>query len=258
MAAQPPVRGSLITMFMSQYDYMKYQKMAERVTELCSQALLKKGISHQTEWRGKAPDSLQNKLEKRERERGPYRTPDEIQDEMFDLVGARIILNQWEIRHVVKDILYEVFEVRLVKDMKRETGYRAVHYHVYLQQSQYPPDVHTTEARTLAEIQVHFHGMWQWGKIEHSNVYKRTRETSPALRNGLKTQIMLATLQEDVAQQNREYEAQGDAEYEEMLAKAREKFTGTGSVGYHLDEWIAKHDANWAKDKSNSRGSATH
>jgi ppGpp synthetase/RelA/SpoT-type nucleotidyltranferase len=257
MAAQPLGRESLVPLFMNQYDYKENQKLAERLAELCSQALLKKGISHRTEWRGKATQSLQDKLEKRERERGQFRTPEEIQDEMFDLVGARIVLDRWEDRHLVKDVLYETFKVRRDKEMKRENGYQAVHYHVYLQQSQYPPDVHKAEARTLAEVQVHFHGMWQWSKAEHRVVYKQTRDPSPGLRNGLKTQNILATLQEEVAQQNRAQAAQEDAAHKEMLAKAREKITDAGSVGSHLNEWVAKHDMDWARDELGSLGSAT-
>jgi ppGpp synthetase/RelA/SpoT-type nucleotidyltranferase len=257
MAAQPLGRESLVPLFMNQYDYKENQKLAERLAELCSQALLKKGISHRTEWRGKATQSLQDKLEKRERERGQFRTPEEIQDEMFDLVGARIILDRWEDRHLVKDVLNETFKVRRDKEMKRENGYQAVHYHVCLQQSQYASDVHKTEAWTLAEIQVSFHGMWQWGKIEHSNVYKPTRETSPELAYSLDMQVRLATWHEEAAQHSRKVIAQGDAAHKEMLAKARERITDAGSVGSHLNKWVAKHDMDWARDESESLGSAT-
>jgi hypothetical protein len=77
------------------------------------------------------------------------------------------------------------------------------------------------------------------------------------MRDALDNQIEATTLSERLAQQARELKAREDAEYEEKLAKSKEKFKNAWSVGHYLDEWIPKHAAEWAKDKSSNTGSAT-
>ncbi|KAJ5302514.1 RelA/SpoT [Penicillium atrosanguineum] len=257
MAIPSPIEGSCIPTFINQYKQEKYAALAKRVADLCNKVISENGISLQTESRGKEPESLQKKLEERERESGPYKDSKDIYDKIIDLAGARIILNRPEDRHTIKGILYDIFEVSREKLMDQESGYKAVHYVVYLKKGRYSSYLQKTEARTPVEIQVQSHGIWQWSKLEHDSIYKMKRDPSPVMRDNLGFSIRAITLAEDFAQHTREMKAKKDAEYEEKQAKFKEKLKNPWSVGHYLDKWIPKHAADWAKDKSGNPGSAT-
>lgn len=257
MAIPSPLKESCVPTFINQYKQETYTALAKRVADLCKEVISENGISVQTESRGKEPESLRKKLEERERESGPYKDSKDIYDKIIDLAGARIILNRAEDRHTIKGILYDNFEVSKEKLVDRKSGYRAVHYVVYLKEDRYSPHLQKMEAKTPVEIQVQSHGIWQWSKLEHDSIYKAKRDLSPAMRNALDNQIEATTLSERLAQQARELKAREDAEYEEKLAKSKEKFKNAWSVGHYLDEWIPKHAADWAKDRSGNSGSAT-
>lgn len=263
MAIQSPLEESCIPTFIAQYEQEKYELLAQRVADICKQVLSKTGIDFRTRGRGKKPESLRIKLEKREREResGPYKDLKEIYDEIIDLAGARIILDRSGDRHIVKDILYDTFEVSREKLMDRETGYRAVHYVVYLKQDQSSSDLLMANARTPIEIQIQSQGVWQWSKLEHDGIYKAKKDPSRSRQFVLNNYIRLLNIVEDHAEEARELIAEEDAKEEEELAKSKEKLKGSTSVGHHLEEWIPKQAADWAKDwakdKSINSGSVT-
>lgn len=260
MAIQSPLEESCIPTFIAQYEQKTYKTLAESVADICEQVLSKNGIRLQTESRGKEPESLREKLEKRERESGPYKDIEQIYDEIIDLAGARIILYRPEDRHTVKGILYDIFDVSKETLVERGNGYRAVHYVVYLKQGQSSSDLPMTDARTPVEIQIQSLVVWQWSQLEHPIIYKPKRDPDPEMTYALNQEIRLANLWEDASQNTRELKAKINAENEEKLAKlakSKEQLKNARSVGHHLDTWISQQAADWAKDKSLNSGSAT-
>lgn len=250
MAIETHIEETVVSTFIDQYKQNEYADLATRAADSCKRALLEKGIPHQTQSRAKEPKSLRRKLEQRERKNGPYKTLNHIHSDIVDLAGARIILERWEDRDLVKGIIYKIFEVQKEEYKKEESGYEAVHYRVYLKQGGYLSGPHTTEMRPLVEIQVHFLYMAQWANDEHDTRYKTLVDPTRALNNNLDIRLQVLHLHENLARQTREEKRRQDA-------KHKQKFTNAKHVGHHLEKWIEHHAADWAKDEAKQTGSAT-
>ncbi|KAJ5295678.1 hypothetical protein PENANT_c001G01724 [Penicillium antarcticum] len=250
MATGSPMKESLISAFMKQYNENKYTDMAESAADICSRALLEKDIPHETESRGKKTESLRKKIEQRERNKGLYKSLTHIFEDIVDLAGARIILKKWEDLDRVRGIIYELFEVEEEKPMKQKSGYEAVHYRVYLKQEGRLCGLHTSEVMTRVEIQVLSLYMAQWAKDEHDSRYKTSRDPSRALSNALDSHLKAVQHVQISAQNTREEIARQDEKY-------RQKFSDRKYVGRHLEKWIGKHAADWARDEKIKTGSST-
>jgi ppGpp synthetase/RelA/SpoT-type nucleotidyltranferase len=244
------MKESLISVFMNQYNQNEYTDLAERTADICRRALLQNDIPHETQSRGKETESLRKKIEQRERKKGLYKSLKDIFEDIVDLAGARIILKRWEDRDRVRGIIYELFEVEEEKPMKQKSGYEAVHYRTYLKQGVRLCGLHTTEVRPRVEIQVLSLYMAQWAEDEHDSRYKKSKDPSRALSNGLDFQLQSLNLAENIAQKTREEIARQDAKY-------KQKFSDRKHVGRHLEKWIGKHAADWAKDEKIKTGSST-
>ncbi|KAJ5891450.1 RelA/SpoT [Penicillium subrubescens] len=241
---------SVISTFIDLYRQNEYADLAKRAAVSCERALSEKNIPHQTKSRAKNPESLRKKLEQRERKNGPYKTLKDIHNDIVDLAGARIILERWEDRDLVKGIIYEIFEVQKEEYKKEGSGYEAVHYRVYMKQGGYLRGPHMTEMNPLVEIQVLFLYMAQWANDEHDTRYKTPVEPTRALNNNLDIRLQVLHLHENIAQQTRE-------EKTRQAAKHKQKFTNANHVGHHLKKWISNHAVGWAKDEAKMIGSAT-
>lgn len=250
MAIETLIKESVISMFIDQYKQNEYADLAKRAADACERALSEKDIPHQTRSRAKAPESLRKKLEQREQKNGPYKTLKHIHNDIVDLAGARIILERWEDRDLVKGIIYKIFEVQKEEYKKEESGYEAVHYRVYLKEGGYPSGPHMTEMRPLVEIQVHFLYMAQWANDEHDTRYKTPADPSRALNHNLDIRLQVLHLHENLSRQTREEKTRQEA-------KHKQKFDNAKHVGRHLEKWIDKHAADWAKDEVKTTGSAT-
>ena len=250
MAIETLIKESVISMFIDQYKQNEYADLAKRAADACERALSEKDIPHQTRSRAKAPESLRKKLEQREQKNGPYKTLKHIHNDIVDLAGARIILERWEDRDQVKGIIYKIFEVQKEEYKKEESGYEAVHYRVYLKEGGYPSGPYMTEMRPLVEIQVHFLYMAQWANDEHDTRYKTPADPSRALNHNLDIRLQVLHLHENLSRQTREEKARQEA-------KHKQKFDNAKHVGRHLEKWIDKHAADWAKDEVKTTGSAT-
>ena len=251
MAIEPFIKESVISMFIDQYKQNEYADLAKRAADSCERALSEKDIPHQpTKSRAKAPESLRKKLEQREQKNGPYKSLNHIHNDIVDLAGARIILERWEDRDLVKGIIYKIFEVQKEEYKKEESGYEAVHYRVYLKEGGNLSGPHMTEMRPLVEIQVHFLYMAQWANDEHDTRYKTPADTSRALNNNLDIRLQVLHLHENLSRQTRQEKTRQEA-------KHKQKFDNAKHVGRHLEKWIDKHAADWAKDEAKPTGSAT-
>ncbi|KAJ6071571.1 RelA/SpoT [Penicillium canescens] len=250
MATQSLTKKSLISLFMDQYNRNEYTDLAERTAKICGKALLEKGIPHETESRGKKTESLRKKIEQRERTKGPYKSLRDIFEDIVDLAGARIILKKWEDCDRVRGIIYELFEVEEEKQKKEKSGYEAVHYRIYSEQGLRLCGLYTTEVRPRVEIQVQSMYMAQWARDEHDSRYKSSKDPSRATSSALDYQLQLIHLTQNMAQTTREEMARSDAKY-------KQKFSDRKHVGRHLEKWIGKYAADWARDEKIRTGSST-
>ncbi|KAJ5540993.1 RelA/SpoT [Penicillium frequentans] len=199
------VEESLITRFVKQYDVDHYTKLAATVADLCQQALLQEGVVHSVSSRGKERESLRKKLEQREPKRAhPYRTNQEIKDDIIDFAGVRIIIEHWADRGTVKNAIHKIFDGKADSDNYVEErchdtilGYRADHYLVYLESSKLPGHEDDTPRRELIEIQVQSTLLSRWAESDHDSQYKPSRKPSDVQIIGLKAARRLVDVLED-------------------------------------------------------------
>lgn len=197
-----PALDTIIPSFILTYNQEKYTSLARETANICHQVLSRKGIAHQTESRGKAPESLRKKLEKRKERRGRfYRTHEEIKEDIVDLAGARIILDKWKDRESVKAVIYDTFDVHeeIFKQVKH--GYHAVHFRVYLKANKFFDSKRYSErSRQLIEIQVQSLLMAQWAKLEHSIRYKGEENPSKEINHRLDSSFHLVEIYEAISE----------------------------------------------------------
>ncbi|KAJ5196720.1 RelA/SpoT [Penicillium cf. viridicatum] len=252
MAIQTHINQSLSSVFIKQYKKNEYASLARAVANMCQQALSKNGIPHKTQSRAKEPESLRKKIEQRERKNGRYKTLEDVHHDIVDLAGARIILERWEDRHFVKEIINETFKVQKEEPKNEKSGYEAVHYRVHSKQNGWQCGPHTTEEEPLVEIQVQSWYMAQWASVEHDAQYKTSKGPSQAMSNSLDLWLQLSKLTESLAEQTKAFKTKQDA-------KDKRKFRGRKHIGNHLDKWFSDDDENvadWARNQK-EMGSST-
>lgn len=250
-----PVEESVITRFVKKYDVNHYTKLAATVADLCQQALLHEGVMHSVSSRGKERESLRKKLEQREPKRAhPYRTDQEIKNDIIDFAGVRIIIEHWADRGTVKNAIHKIFDGKAdsnnhVEERCHDTtlGYRADHYLVYLESSSLPGHEDDTPGRELIEIQVQSTLLARWAESDHDSQYKPNRKPSDVQIIGLKAARRLVDVLED------NYPCVEDNVVLETV-QPKPPFT-TPEVGCGgLRSWIEYHAGEWAGNKN--RGSS--
>ncbi|KAJ5643388.1 RelA/SpoT [Penicillium longicatenatum] len=200
-----PAEETIITRFVKQYDADFYTKLAATVADLCQQALLQEGVVHSVASRGKEPESLRKKLEEREPKRAhPYRTSQEIKDDIIDFAGVRIIIDHWADRGTVKNAIHKIFDGKTdsgnhIKERCHDhtLGYRADHYLVYLESSELPGHEDDLPGREMVEIQVQSTLLARWAESDHDSQYKPSRKPSDVQIIGLKAARRLVDVLED-------------------------------------------------------------
>lgn len=92
------------------YTMTHYKKLAERVKKMCEELLKNLGIRAVVTFRAKSRDSLKKKLEKMDID---FKTPQEIESNIFDLAGVRIALYVPNQKHMVTKGINELFNVHM-------------------------------------------------------------------------------------------------------------------------------------------------
>ncbi len=182
---EPDMIRSFLDYYQENYDF--YQQAAAHCAQLCEMALENNGIRAIVTSRAKRPDRLAEKLYKRrftyqQENSGAerYRTFEDINADIVDLIGIRISLYFPGDRAEVHKILHGCFSVRQLKTFplppkaatkpsdyqKRFSGYFATHYRVPLGK-----DCGDYQGIN-AEIQVASVLMHAWAEVEHDLSYK--------------------------------------------------------------------------------------
>ncbi len=169
----------IIQEFISQYklEYDYFSNLAKKACDICDRDLSKYGIKAITSWRAKKPDSLSNKLAKRDKSKN-YTSASDIRTDIADFAGVRIALYFPTEREEVDRLILNAFEVIAKKPFpdtdqnpnyqKRFSGYWANHYRVKIKKE----DADQRFCDTIVEIQVASVLMHAWSEIEHDLVYK--------------------------------------------------------------------------------------
>src|SRR5260221_9185952 len=171
----------IIDEFMSRYEreYDYYQEAARICQKHSEVQLAQKGIRAIVTSRAKSPDRLLQKIKQRTSEKN-YSCVNDIYEDIVDLAGVRIALYFPGHQEEVDKLINAEFIVKKSKSFpdldkkgftyeKRFSGYKAMHYHVYLK------DEHPIEKRyfkACIEIQVASVLMHAWAEVEHDLLYK--------------------------------------------------------------------------------------
>lgn len=170
---------SVIDNFIIQYnkEFDFYQKLSQIIATKIEDQLSKRGIKALVSNRAKRPESLHDKLLKRNTEK-KYKSVKDISRDIVDLAGVRISLYFPSDRKLMEEIIQEVFEVEETKEFpsaahtpkytKRFSGYWATHYRLKLKRE----DTIKRYADILCEVQVASVLMHAWSEVEHDLVYK--------------------------------------------------------------------------------------
>jgi len=171
---------SLIDDFINQYnkEFDFYQKLSQIIASKIEDQLSKRGIKAIVSNRAKRPESLRDKLGKREKAK-KYKSLKDIANDIVDLAGVRISLYFPSERKLMEEIIQEVFEVEETKEFpsaahtpkytKRFSGYWATHYRLKLKKEDVTVKRYTD---ILCEVQVASVLMHAWSEVEHDLVYK--------------------------------------------------------------------------------------
>ncbi|CAG8908810.1 unnamed protein product [Penicillium egyptiacum] len=247
-----PETESVVSVFVQQYvteDIVHYQKALSAVMEICGQVLSDHGISHAIGSRLKKPASLENKLADRERKRGfPYQAMEEINNEIVDLAGVRILVHIPSNRTKVSELLRDAFVVKkMVNHPKQDEvngaqqehqGYVATHLHVSLKEEGLRDRGLQPSHAKPVEIQVISTELCGWANLEHDIIYKPKGKPPLAQVQHLETMRMIANLNENMHRQIEEQQTQ-------RAAKENRYLRSVDDVGWVLHKWLEEHDRAW-------------
>ncbi|HEY5562849.1 MAG TPA: RelA/SpoT domain-containing protein [Clostridiaceae bacterium] len=173
---------SIIDEFMEIYskEYDHYIEIARICAERCELELERNGIRAIVTHRGKRPDRLRLKLEKRIIEKN-YKSIQVIYGDIVDFAGIRIALYFPGDRDEVNKLIESNFYISKVKRFpkegikntysKRFSGYFATHYICALKKDE-PYEEDSRYVNSMVEIQVASVLMHAWAEVEHDLVYK--------------------------------------------------------------------------------------
>lgn len=177
---------SVIDVFLQQYakEYDYYYELARKVANICETVLQRNGIHAVVTYRAKRPDSLREKLIKRNEEKD-YKSIEDIYDDIADLAGVRIATYFPGDRSEIARLIEAEFITDKAKYFpdaehrtpftfnytKRFTGYDAIHYRVRIKDVRLE-DNKKRFSRSQVEIQIASALMHAWAEVEHDLVYK--------------------------------------------------------------------------------------
>lgn len=169
----------IIDSFINQYkkEFEFYQEFAQYIETIIEDDIFQRGIKAIVIHRAKRPDSLRNKLIKKN-VKYQYKTIADIYNNIFDLAGIRVSLYFPSDREIIDIIFNQLFNVIETKTFPKEThtpkhekrfsGYWATHYIVQLKKGSAPEKY----LNRFAEVQVASVLMHAWSEVEHDLAYK--------------------------------------------------------------------------------------
>lgn len=163
--------------YLKEYDF--YSEAARICAAQAESLLESNGIRAIVTFRAKRYDRLDDKIEKRAKEKN-YKTIEDIYADIIDLAGVRIALYFPGDREEVEKLIKEHFTVKKTKRFPDNSkkkydkvfdGYKATHYRIHLKDGKLNS---TTKrfSKALIEIQVASVLMHAWAEVEHDLVYK--------------------------------------------------------------------------------------
>ncbi|MDD4503789.1 MAG: RelA/SpoT domain-containing protein, partial [Clostridiaceae bacterium] len=177
---------SLIDNFLQRYakEYDFYNELAHQVAVICETIIQRSGIRAIVTYRAKKPDSLMEKLVKRNSVK-KYKSIEQIYRDIVDLSGVRIAIYFPGDRAEIGKLIESEFNTEKIKrfpntDQKlnqddpfkrRFTGYDAIHYRVKIKEEKLEEN-NKRFAHAQVEIQIASSLMHAWAEVEHDLAYK--------------------------------------------------------------------------------------
>ena len=177
---------SLINKFLQRYakEYDFYNKLAHQVAVICETIIQRSGIRAIVTYRAKKPNSLLEKLIKRNSIK-KYQSIDQIYRDIVDLSGVRIAVYFPGDREEIGKLIESEFHTEKIKKFPNEeqkhnygnlfkrrfSGYDAVHYRVKIKEDKLEEN-NKRFANAQVEIQIASSLMHAWAEVEHDLAYK--------------------------------------------------------------------------------------
>lgn len=177
---------SLIDSFLQRYakEYDFYNGLAHQVATICETIIQRSGIRAIVTYRAKKPESLKDKLIKRNSIK-KYQNMDQIYKDIVDLSGVRIAIYFPGDRKEIGRLIESEFNTEKIKRFpnaeqkqhqedpfkRRFTGYDAVHYRVRIKEEKLEEN-NKRFAQAQVEIQIASALMHAWAEVEHDLAYK--------------------------------------------------------------------------------------
>ncbi|MGE5629820.1 MAG: GTP pyrophosphokinase [Caulobacteraceae bacterium] len=177
---------SVIDSFLQRYakEYDFYNELAHQVATICETIIQRSGIRAIVTYRAKKPDSLKEKLIKRNSQK-KYQNIDQIYRDIVDLSGVRIAIYFPGDREEIGRLVESEFITEKVKRFpdieqlhhtdnpfkRRFTGYDAIHYRVRIKEEKLEEN-NKRFAHAQVEIQIASALMHSWAEVEHDLAYK--------------------------------------------------------------------------------------
>lgn len=176
----------VIELFLLQYtkEYDYFNELSNRVANICETMLYRNGIHAVVTYRAKRPDSLREKLIKRN-ETKHYKSMEQIYQDIADLAGVRIATYFPGDRSEISKLIEAEFITERLKYFpnpesttalkshykRRYAGYDAIHYRVRIKDMKLE-DSKKRFAQSQVEIQIASSLMHAWAEVEHDLAYK--------------------------------------------------------------------------------------
>ncbi len=177
---------NLIDNFLQRYakEYDFYDELARQVAMTCETIIQRSGIRAVVTHRAKKPESLKEKLSKRNAIK-KYQNVEQIYKDIVDLSGVRIAIFFPGDRDEIGRLIESEFLTEKMKRFpnmeqkhqadnpfkRRFSGYDAVHYRVRIKEERLE-DSMRRYASAQVEIQIASALMHAWAEVEHDLVYK--------------------------------------------------------------------------------------
>ncbi len=177
---------SIIDSFLLRYakEYDFYNELAHQVAMICETIIQRSGIRAIVTYRAKRPESLKEKLIKRNVAK-KYQNIDQIYRDIVDLSGVRIAIYFPGDREEIGKLIESEFNTEKIKRFpnaeqklhqddpfkRRFTGYDAVHYRVRIKEEKLEEN-NKRFAHAQVEIQIASALMHAWAEVEHDLAYK--------------------------------------------------------------------------------------
>ncbi|MGE5677646.1 MAG: GTP pyrophosphokinase [Pseudomonadota bacterium] len=176
------VIDSFLLRYAKEYDF--YNELAHQVAVICEAIIQRSGIRAIVTYRAKKPDSLKDKLIKRNAVK-KYNSIEQIYRDIVDLSGVRIAIYFPGDREEIGKLIESEFNTGKIKRFpnaeqkytqddpfkRRFSGYDAVHYRVRIKEEKLEAN-NKRFAHAQVEIQIASALMHAWAEVEHDLAYK--------------------------------------------------------------------------------------